>query len=267
MNTKLLAAKQAIKYALPKSIERTLALFFGKAEITNFQPTYHHDSLATNHWLSTNERFDSAYKKAVDLGLAVDPHTEWRAHVCCWAASVGAKLGGAFVECGVNRGFLSRIIIDYLGIIPDFYLLDTFQGFDPRFLSKEQADGLKAWHKASGRPGPWQQGMYDDCYADVVKTFSDCPQVKIVKGAVPDTLSQVVANRICYLSLDMNCAVPEIAALDYFWPKMIPGAYVVMDDYGHTGHEEQRDAFDKFSRDHGVPLMSLPTGQGLLVKI
>ena len=106
MNTKLLAAKQAIKYALPKSIERTLALFFGKAEITNFQPTYHHDSLATNHWLSTNERFDSAYKKAVDLGLAVDPHTEWRAHVCCWAASVGAKLGGGFCRVRCKSWFL-----------------------------------------------------------------------------------------------------------------------------------------------------------------
>jgi hypothetical protein len=255
-----------LKAALPKPIERTLALLCGKASITNFNPSYHHDSLATNHWLSTDARFNTAYQKAVDMGLAVDPHIEWRAHVVCWAASVGAKLEGSFVECGVNRGFLSRIIIDYLGNTPDFFLLDTYQGFDPRYLSKAQADGLKAWHKASGRPGKWQQGMYDDCYDDVVQTFSDSPQVKIVKGTVPDTLPQVVADRIAFLSLDMNCAEPEIAALEYFWPKMLSGAYVVMDDYGHPGHEEQRDAFDKFSYDHGVPLMSLPTGQGMLVK-
>lgn len=201
-------------------------------------------------------------------GLAVDPRIEWRAHVACWAAVNGLKLGGAFVECGVNRGFLSRIIIDYVGIKarPRFYLLDTYAGFSEKYLSQKQAEELKAWHVRSGRSGLWQAGMYEDCYEDVVRTFSDCPQVKIVRGVVPDTLQKVQEDRIAYLSLDMNCSVPEIAALEYFWPKLVPGAYVVMDDYGWPGHEEQRDAFDDWAKRADVPLLSLPTGQGLLVK-
>ena len=255
---------------LPKKIQRLAALVAGKAEITNFYPTYHQDALATNHWgaFVANSKFQVAYQKAVRGGLAVDSKIEWRAHVACWAAENGLKLGGAFVECGVNRGFLSRIIIDYLGIkvVPRFYLLDTYSGFSEKYLSKEQIEGLKAWHAKSGRSGPWQAGMYDDCYDEVIRTFSDCPQVKIVKGIVPETLQEVHEDKIAYLSLDMNCSAPEIAALEYFWPKLVPGAYVLMDDYGWLGHEEQRDAFDNWAKHAGVPLLSLPTGQGLLVK-
>src|SRR3974390_3442977 len=63
---------------LPRPMERALALIAGRAEVTGFMPTYHEDCLATNHWLSVDDRFRSAYDKAVSLGLAVDTHMEWR---------------------------------------------------------------------------------------------------------------------------------------------------------------------------------------------
>ncbi|OIO71321.1 MAG: hypothetical protein AUJ57_07275 [Zetaproteobacteria bacterium CG1_02_53_45] len=168
----------------------------------------------------------------------------------------------------MNRGFLSRIIVDYLGAesVPNFYLLDTYTGFSEKHLSASQAEGLKAWHVKSGSSGSWETGMYQECYDDVVKTFSDCPQVKIVRGVVSETLHEVKEEKIAYLSLDMNCSGPEVAELEYFWPKLVPGAYVIMDDYGWPGHEEQRDAFDAWSARENVPLLSLPTGQGLWLK-
>ncbi|MDB5813281.1 MAG: methyltransferase [Rhodocyclales bacterium] len=256
--------------ALPYPLQRILALLAGRAEITSFNPSYHQDWLATNHWgaYTADAKFQLAYKNAVRMGLAVDPKIEWRAHVACWAASNGAKLGGAFVECGVNRGFLSRIILDYLDTTPPsaFYLLDTFEGFSEAYLSETEAARLKQWQHESGRSGPWQRGMYDQCYEDAVKTFADHQQVRIIRGAVPETLPLVDADRIAYLSLDMNCAAPEIAALEYFWPKLVPGAYVVVDDYGWLGHEEQRDAYDAWATRNSVPLLSLPTGQCLFVK-
>ncbi len=232
----------------------------------NFIPTYNEDNLATDHWLSTDARFEAAYQRAIDMGLAVSTTVKWRAHVACWAARRGAKLGGAFVECGVNRGFLSRVIIEYLGDVPNFYLLDTYNGFDEKTLSANQITALKAWHVEAGKAGDWQNGMYEECYQDVVRAFSDKPQVKIIRGTVPDTLPLVTEDKIAYLSIDMNCAGPEIAAVDYFWPKLVPGATVVLDDYGWAGHTEQREAFDEWSIRNGVPLLSLPTGQGLLVK-
>jgi len=84
---------------------------------------------------------------------------------------------------------------------------------------------------------------------------------------VPETLPQVCADKICYLSLDMNCAEPEIAAAEYFWPRLESGAVIVLDDYGYSDeYLRQKRAFDEFARAKEVQVLLLPTGQGLIFK-
>lgn len=202
-------------------------------------------------------RFLRAYNagKATDSWGGVDPL--WRAHVLCWAAQWAATLGGDFVECGVNRGGGSRMILDYLGGFPagrSFFLLDTFSGFVPTQLSKEE------------------QVMVGEIYAYnasldfVTRTFLPFPCVKIIAGPVPDTLPQVGSSRIAFLSIDMNCVAPEIAAAEYFWSLLVPGAVVILDDYGFASHHLQKAAFDNLALQKGVSILSLPTGQGLIFK-
>ena len=64
----------------------------------------------------------------------------------------------------------------------------------------------------------------------------------------------------------MNAAGPEIAAANFFWDKLVPGAMVILDDYAYVGYEVQKRAFDQFSKEKNVPILSLPTGQGLFIK-
>jgi hypothetical protein len=64
----------------------------------------------------------------------------------------------------------------------------------------------------------------------------------------------------------MNCVQPEIAAMEYFWPKLVAGGVVIIDDYGFSGHEAQKTAADTFAESVGVKILSLPTGQGLMLK-
>lgn len=80
------------------------------------------------------------------------------------------------------------------------------------------------------------------------------------------TLDQVKNDKISFLSIDLNCAAPEIAAADFFWDKLVNGASIVLDDYGWAKHIVQKHAFDDFARRRGVPILSLPTGQGLIIK-
>jgi len=54
--------------------------------------------------------------------------------------------------------------------------------------------------------------------------------------------------------------------MNYFWPKMVRGTVTVLDDYGCSGHDEQRLAFDAWAKKNGVPLMNMPTGQGIIIK-
>lgn len=114
--------------------------------------------------------------------------------------------------------------------------------------------------------GSIKHGEYDECYEDVGRTFSGF-LVKIIRGVVPVTLPQITASKVAYVSLDMNCAAPELGAAEYLWLRMVHGAIMVLDDYGWLRHAATKKAFDQFAAQKGVPLLSLPTRQGIIVKI
>jgi hypothetical protein len=108
--------------------------------------------------------------------------------------------------------------------------------------------------------------MYVSGVEGVRANFAQWKNQRIIVGAVPETLDQVEARTVAYLHIDMNCAPPEIAALRHFWPRLSPGAFVLLDDYANRGRDEQRSAMDTLTAELGVPICALPTGQGLLIK-
>lgn len=227
---------------------------------------YSHDGLMTdhNHEFIRDPRFDTAYKRGV-RAARTDYQVEWRTHIALWAAITAGKLPGDFVECGVNWGFLSSAIMEYLDwnkTNKTFYLLDTFHGLDEQLLNDEERT---AGAVENGRK-MLKSGMYNTDVETVRGNFSEWNNVKVIQGAVPGTLGQVAADRVAYLHIDMNCAAPEVAALEFFWPKLVPGAMVLLDDYGFRKHESQKRAMDECARQYGVMVASLPTGQGLIIK-
>ena len=99
------------------------------------------------------------------------------------------------------------------------------------------------------------------------KNFAPFPRAHLVRGLIPDTLTSVPIERVAYLSIDLNVEYPEREALAYFWPKLVPGAIVVFDDYGWLPYRTQKDSHDAFAKRQGLEIFALPTGQGLLIKI
>lgn len=224
--------------------------------------TYDQDGLKSVHNCDFmhEQKFSRAYERGVSATESDFPW-HWRVHVGLWVASVAARLkAGSFVECGVNRGFLSSAIMDYLdwnSLDRQFYLFDTFEGLVPRQLSEEETklQRLEVTNQ-----------LYYDCYDLVVENFKEYHNVHIVKGEVPATLETVDISSVAYLSLDMNCAYPEIEAIKYFWPRMVDGGLVILDDYAYQGYEPQKKAFDIFARENDIDILTLPTGQGLMIK-
>jgi len=84
---------------------------------------------------------------------------------------------------------------------------------------------------------------------------------------VPETLDLVKISAVSYLSLDMNCATPELSAAKHFWEKLVPGGMILLDDYGFVSYEAQKKGFDRFAARKGIEVLALPTGQGLMVKL
>jgi O-methyltransferase len=232
-------------------------LFPSVAELlaTVHHRTYMEDGLITRHTADFlhDEKFTAAYAKGKATGSWNGSNPRWRVYTACWAASHAAQLPGDFVECGVNRGGMALSIIEYLNfnsLNKKFFLLDTFEGFPE-----------------GAQPARENIGQYKDCYDDVVKTFAPYPGVVIVKGEVPGTLNQVPSEQIAYLSIDMNCAEPEIAVLRELWPRLVPNGIVLLDDYaGGPTHSLQKNAFDCLAREMDFRILTNPTGQGMIIK-
>jgi hypothetical protein len=68
------------------------------------------------------------------------------------------------------------------------------------------------------------------------------------------------------LHLDMNCAPPEVAALEYFWDRLSPGAVILLDDYAQSTFIAQKIALDEATSRKDVKILTLPTGQGFFLK-
>jgi O-methyltransferase len=220
---------------------------------------YAEDGLYSRHAASFlgEDRFCRAYSLGERANSWGGISIRWRVHVLLWCASCSARLPGAFVECGVNRGGFAKAIIDYTAfgrLKKHYYLFDTFSGFDVTLLNSEERETIGKEYR------------YDDCYDAVQKEFADKPFVVLIRGSVPASLSKVEVGSVAFLSIDMNCVAPEIAAARFFWPKMVPGGMILLDDYGFSQHHLQKAAFDELAREWGVEILSLPTGQGLIIK-
>lgn len=221
-----------------------------------FRRTFFGGRMATCHNadFQKEDRFKAAFARAMErgnLGYA------WNTKLACWAAQQALKLEGDFVECGTNRGSLNAAILEYVDWLSQkndrrFYMFDTFSGLVDSMVS--DAD-MGAYNY-----------RYVPCYEETRDYFAKYPGVTLVQGVVPESLSTVKIDKVAYLSIDMNCAAPEKAALEYFWPRLVSGGVILLDDYGWRGYENQKRVHDDFARSVGHEVLPLPTGQGLIIK-
>lgn len=211
------------------------------------------------------ERFERAYEKGARSGhrFAKDAdkfHIEWRVHTVLWAAGLGLRLDGDFVECGVNTGIFSLAIAEYHHFASSsrkFYLFDTFCG-----TPEEQMDAAEREKRLRDN-----EMYYPDCYELAESNFAPYPNMHLIRGRVPETLSDSGVQKVAYLSIDMNVAEAERAAIEFFWDRLVPGAPVVLDDYAWAGCESQKAAMDDFAKLVGTSVLTMPTGQGLMFKV
>jgi hypothetical protein len=253
----LLVLKRIVKEALARA---GFAVF-------RTRDRYVQDGLFTIHdgRFRKDPAFQSAYARGLKAGAGIDPAFEWRVHVALWAAATSLHVPGDFVECGVNAGFVSSAIMHYLDwacLDRRFYLIDTFRGPVLDQYSREEID--------RGRRGLAEDALARGAYvldlARVRANFSEWPNAVVTQGAVPDVLPTLDLGSVAFLHLDMNCAYPERAALEFFWERLSSGAIVLLDDYVYFGNDSQASAMDAAAQELKAEILALPTGQGLIVK-
>lgn len=213
-------------------------------------------------------RFAGAYARVQgshQYDQYASPHSvAWRLHTLVWAAQNGLALDGDFVECGVFKGDFSWVVyqaVQFETRAKLFYLYDTFGGFAPAYSSAEDFPDAPGFFDFADK-------VYRDpsIYEEVVRKFAPYPNVRIVRGALPDTLADVAPDAIAYLHIDLNSPAAELATLEILFDRVVPGAIIVFDDYGWHVFRKQKEAEDAFMARRGYSILELPTGQGLVVK-
>lgn len=214
---------------------------------------YNSDGLKTDHCSSflDDPKFINAYGRGKESLVVCkfpqqDLHWAWRVYNGLWAAKQSIKLDGDFVECGTATGFMASAICEYL----DWNSQDkTFHLFD-RF--KTEMNSTYPFDKIA--------------FSDVVNNFSQWKRVEVNKVEIKYEFQCEKVNYVSFLHLDMNNLFAEEAAFIHFWPKIVKGGIVLLDDYGYNGYKYQKIGFDNLAKQFNFNILSMPTGQGLIIK-
>ncbi|ATE64041.1 hypothetical protein COO09_21410 [Rhizorhabdus dicambivorans] len=197
----------------------------------------------------TDERFMAAFKAHATTDI--EKGIIWRIATVAWGAANGMRLEGDFVECACYKGITARIVCDYVdfGSQSDrrYFLYDLFE-------------------HDSAMPHHHMPEHSQTLYQEVRQRFADLPNVTVTQGRVPESLSKVSPEKIAFLHLDLNNADAEIGALELLFDRMVPGAIMVLDDYGWLAYRAQKHAEDDWLGRRGYKVLELPTGQGLVIK-
>jgi O-methyltransferase len=255
-------------YDIREPLFDRLAAYFARGKtIIPWKPEFNYDGLATSHSASfmASPKFKNALAAATEGLHQQQGNVEhfWRMYVCCWAGHQAARLEGDFVEFGANWGIGARAVMEYAGVSQFdrrvFWLLDAWEG---RYVGLSEAERRDMGGRQDTDPS------YCADSTIVERNFAQFPFAKIVKGRVPEVLDQIRAAKVAYVHMDMGSVAAEIPAIEFIWPKLVPGCVVVFNNYGVSGKMRKtlQEQLDSFADRHGARILGLPTGQGLLIK-
>ena len=69
-----------------------------------------------------------------------------------------------------------------------------------------------------------------------------------------------------FVHVDVDLFQPTYDSLKFFCERLVPGGVVVCDDYGFNTCPGARRAVEMVSQNTGLPVIHLPTGQGVMIR-
>lgn len=165
-------------------------------------------------------------------------------------------VNGAIAEVGVEFGHTSAVL-NCVFQDSKLYLYDSFDGFDEEALLEESrkfglpsefSDNWKA-----RRPEP------DSCLELVLHRLPFRENVVIRQGLFPGTAQELDSNEaFAFVVLDVDLYKTTLEGIEFFWPRLIQGGYLMVHDYNSNYfkgvHDAVADAEAKFGRFARVPI-------------
>lgn len=147
---------------------------------------------------------------------------------------------GAAAELGVYRGFFARCINQ---LLPDrkLYLFDSFEGFE----------------KAAGASASFQAAHANTTIEKVLSLMPHREKIVVKPGFFPGSLDGLEEN-FCLVSLDVDFGETTLEGLRYFWPRLAPGGYLLLHDWGSPKLPEVAQALAAYEKELGRVIPAVP---------
>lgn len=160
----------------------------------------------------------------------------------------------ATAEVGVFRGEFAKDINKHFNQ-SKLYLFDTFDGFDDKDLKDEDEEA-----KNLGK------GHFCNTSVELVmQKMTNASKVIVRKGYFPDTAVGLDDEKFCFVSLDADLYEPIKAGLEFFYPKMISGGVILVQDYYDEIFTGVKKAVNEFAKKHKI--FFVPIGDDISVAI
>jgi len=175
------------------------------------------------------------------------------------------ELDGLVVECGCFRGLSSFLMCSRLRRRDSgfdgrgYQIFDSFQG-----LSEPQAEDSPAEPRADAPNAvDIRAGRFAARLDDVKRALAPFPGIEYFPGWIPGAFPKDGAAPCRFVHVDVDLYQPTRDSLEHFWPRLVPGARMICDDYNWPGGKR---AVDEFCRAHGIAVELTPTNQAVMVR-
>ena len=159
-----------------------------------------------------------------------------------------SSVPGALAELGVYKGGFASCMNK---LMPErtIYLFDTFSGFGSAEAGVE---------KSRNSCGDGFLNAHENTSVDLVLKKLPYPQKAVIKkGLFPDSLKGL-EERFCLVSLDADFKESTLQGLRYFWPRINPGGYLMMHDWGCKKLRGVSEALEIYEAEIGCRLPGVP---------
>lgn len=200
----------------------------------------------------------AGHPEFIKIYEGVAKHTLVSADRCYILAGLGryaSSLPGVFAECGVYKGGTALLLARVLkGSAKTLYLFDSFKGLPPPNPAHDNFYG---------------DGFFTDASADAVRELLTDYQgsIDIREGWIPDTFVGLEESRYAFVHIDVDLYQSALDCCHFFYPRVVPGGIVLFDEYALPAARGEKDAVDEFFADRPEAVITLPTGQAMVIKL
>ncbi len=193
-----------------------------------------------------------------DIYAGINQHTIVSIDRCYLLASLCEQVlaggtDGEIWERGVYRGGTGKLLAETIaasGSPVTLRLFDTYEGMP-------ETDAQRDLHKA---------GDFADTSAEAVGALVPQDFVSLHKGFVPDTFSGLEASKVAMIHIDLDIYQGVLDATAFAYDRLVPGGFIIYDDYGQPYTPGARKAVDEFFAGKPESPITLWSGQAMIVK-